>query len=99
MFYPDLPEKEKIKSDKELLELHKRCITDYLVQRSMKIRKRKKFFIIYHHYINDTNIKEFFFRPIKLFVYALITDRLSEIQDYIPSKTSKTKKSHVHRKS
>lgn len=84
MFYLDLPEKEKIKSDKELVELHKRCITNYLVQRSMKLRKRKKFFIIYDFYIDENNIKEYFFRPIKLFVYALVTNRLSEIQNYIP---------------
>lgn len=83
MFYLDLPEKEKIKSDKELVELHKRCITNYLVQRSMKLRKRKKFFIIYDFYIDENNIKEYFFRPIKLFVYALVTNRLSEIQNYI----------------
>lgn len=84
MFYLDLPEKEKIKSDKELVELHKRCITNYLVQRSMKLRKRKKFFIIYDFYIDENNIKEYFFIPIKLFVYALVTNRLSEIQNYIP---------------
>lgn len=84
MFYLDLLEKEKIKSDKELVELHKRCITNYLVQRSMKLRKRKKFFIIYDFYIDENNIKEYFFRPIKLFVYALVTNRLSEIQNYIP---------------
>ena len=76
MFYLDLPEKEKIKSDKELVELHKICITNYLVQRSMKLRKRKKFFIIYDFYIDENNIKEYFFRPIKLFVYALVTNRL-----------------------
>lgn len=99
MFYLDLPEKEKIKSDKELVELHKKCITDYLVQRSMKLRKRRKFFIIYDFYIDEKNIKEYFFRPIRLFVYALVTNRLSEIQDYIPKpkENGKTKKKNTRR--
>lgn len=92
MMYIDLPEKEKLKINKELIELHKRCITDYLVQRSMKLSKRRKFFIIYDFYIKEHNIKEYFFRPIKLFVYALVTNRLSDIQDYIPKFDNNGKK-------
>lgn len=92
MLYTVLSEKDILKQNKELLELHKRCVTDYLIQRSMKISKRKKFFIIYDHYINEVNITEYFFRPIKLFVYALITDRLSEIQDYIKVNKPKSKR-------
>lgn len=100
MLYTILSEKEHQKQNHELLELHKRCITDYLIQKSLKLSKRKKFFIIYDHYINDVNIKEYFFRPINLFVYALITNRLDEIQDYIPKQYNKTskKKKHASRK-
>lgn len=86
-----LPKKVILKANKELLELHKRCITTYLIQRSLKHKYQKKFFVIYDRYINEKNIRQFFFRPIRVFVYALITDRLDDISDYI-YKTSKPKK-------
>lgn len=98
MLYNILSEKEHLKQNNELLELHKRCITDYLIQKSLKLSKRKKFFIIYDYYINDVNIREYFFRPIKLFVYALITNRLEEIRDYIPKDKPTKKKKHASRK-
>lgn len=91
MLYTVFSEKDTLKQNSELLELHKRCITDYLIQRSLKFSKRKKFFKIYDFYINEVNIREYFFRPIKLFVYALITNRLSEIRDYIPMEKPKKK--------
>lgn len=89
-----LPEKELLKTNKELLELHKRVITNYLIQKSLKIKKRKKFFIIYDSYISKTNIRRYFYRPIKLFVYAMITDKLKYIEDYV-SYEPKNKK-YVH---
>lgn len=97
MLYTVLSEKNHLKQNNELLELHKRCITDYLIQKSLKLSKRKKFFRIYDFYINEVNIREYFFRPIPLFVYALITDRLDEIQDYIPS-NNKSKSKRKRRK-
>lgn len=100
MLYSVISEKDHLKQNQELLELHKRCITDYLIQKSLKLSKRKKFFIIYDHYINEVNIREYFFRSIKLFVYALITNRLDEIRDYIPqeNKPNKKKRHHASRK-
>lgn len=89
-----LPEKELLKTNKELLELHKRVITNYLIQKSLKIKERKKFFIIYDSYISKTNIRRYFYRPIKLFVYAMITDKLKYIEDYV-SYEPKNKK-YVH---
>lgn len=80
-----LDQKDIIRKDKDLVDLHKRCLTDYLVKRSIKLKKRNKFFIIYDHYINHSNISEYFFSPIKLFIYALVTDRLEEIRNYYPS--------------
>lgn len=89
LLYSVLSEKDILKQNKDLIDLHKRCITEYLVQRSLKLKSRNKFFKIYHFYIDENNIRQYFFRPISLFVKALITDRLSEIQDYIPSKNNK----------
>lgn len=79
-----LLEKTILKANRELLELHKRCIVTYLTQKAVKHSKQKKFFIIYDHYINEKNIRMYFHRPIKMFVYALITDRLDQIKDYFP---------------
>jgi hypothetical protein len=90
-----LPEKAIQKVDKELLELHKEVLKSYLTQRSLKHKYQKKFFKIYDYYISEKNIRRFFFRPAKLFVYALVTDRLDDIEDYVPLKD----KNHVSRKS
>ena len=46
MDYTIFSAKEMLKQDKELVELHKRCVKTYLVQRSLKDRKIKKFFIV-----------------------------------------------------
>lgn len=90
-----LPEKVIQKVDKELLELHKEVLRSYLTQRSLKHKYQKKFFKIYDYYISEKNIRRFFFHPAKLFVYALVTDRLDDIEDYVPLKD----KNHVSRKS
>lgn len=84
-----LSERTILKANRELLELHKRCIVTYLTQKAIKYNKQKKFFIIYDHYINEKNIRMFFHRPIKMFVYALITDRLDQIKDYFPCTATK----------
>lgn len=90
-----LPDKAIQKVDKELLELHKEVLKSYLTQRNLKHKYQKKFFRIYDYYISERNIRRFFFRPAKLFVYALVTDRLDDIEDYVPLKD----KHHVSRKS
>lgn len=83
MDYTIFSAKEMLKQDKELVELHKRCVKTYLVQRSLKHRKIKKFFIVYDWYINTSNIRNFFFRPVSIFVQALILGQLDEISDYV----------------
>lgn len=82
-----LPKSVIIKTKKELLELHKRCIVSYLTSRGLiKHSKQKQFFKIYDVYVSYKNIDNYFHRPIKLFVYALITDRLKEITYYVTKK-------------
>ena len=80
--YIPLPKSEIIKAYKELLELHKRCVTTYLVQRGCKLVTRKKFFQLYDIYIDHTNIREFFPTPIKYFVWGLVVGRLDIIRVY-----------------
>ena len=91
----DLPEKVIQKVDKELLELHKEVLRSYLTQRNLKHKHQEKFFRLYDYYISEENIRRFFFRSAKLFVYALVTNRLDDIEDYVPLKD----KNHVSRKS
>lgn len=81
-----LPKSVIIKTKKELLELHKRCIVSYLTSRGLKHSKQKQFFKVYDVYVSYKNIDNYFHRPIKLFVYALITDRLEEITYYVTKK-------------
>ena len=75
-------EKDLRKFNKELVEIHKRCIKNYLIQKNLKRTGRNKFFHLYDHYINENNIRIYYLRPIDLFVYALVTNRLDEIENY-----------------
>lgn len=51
----ELPEKVIKKSNEELIDIHKKCITNYLIQRQIKITRRRQLFIIYDHYISHKN--------------------------------------------
>lgn len=88
-----LDEKAIKRSKRELLLLHKECVRTYLIQRKVRTSVQNKFWILYHLYIHDSNIHQYFFRPIRIFVYALVTDRLSEIEDYMPVEIKPKKKS------
>lgn len=98
MDYIIFSEKEMLKQDKELLELHKRCCKTYLVQRSLKHSKIKKFFIIYDWYINSKNVRNYFFRPISIFVQALVLNQLDQISDYIDNNKANVKRKRKSRK-
>lgn len=77
-----LPEKDVLRVNKELLELHKRVILNYLLSKSIKLRSRKKFFIIYDWYISEKNVHEYFFTSINIFVTLLIRDQLGICRKY-----------------
>lgn len=87
-----LDKKEILKTRKDLIELHKRCLLTHFTQRSLKAKHRKRFFKLYDLYVTPTNIQYYFFRDLELFVYALVTDRLDEISDYFPKRKVKRKK-------
>lgn len=98
MDYTIFSDKEMLKQDKELVELHKRCCKSYLIQHSLKHSKIKKFFIVYDWYINTNNVRNFFFRPINLFIQALLLGQLDEISDYINlNKNGKRKKKRTRK--
>ena len=84
MAYP-LNEKVIEKWRKEDIELHKRVILNYLYEMGVSLSNRKKFFILYDHYITPKNILCYINRPIKIFVRYLILNRLDEICDIYPT--------------
>ena len=94
-----LSERVLEKTKQDLVDLHKRVLTDYLVREGLSFKGRKKFFYIYDHYINWKNIARYFYVPCKIFVKALIKDKLDLIQWCGPVKESDIRKRHKnHRK-
>lgn len=98
MDYTIFSDKEMLKQDKELVELHKRCCKSWLVQHSLKHSKIKKFFIVYDWYINPHNVRSFFFRPIHIFIQALLLEQLDDISDYIDNNKNGKRKKKRNRK-
>ena len=87
-----ISDKEIKKSNEELIELHKRVILNYLIQKDLSNRTRKKFFILYDHYIKPNNIRQYFHLPLKIFIYCLITDRLKNVTSFRRFSKSRLKK-------
>lgn len=79
-----LPDKVIQKTNRELLELHKEVIKSYLTQKNVRHKYIKKFLKIYDFYITPDNIRRYFYRPIGIFVKAIILNRLEAIEDYVP---------------
>lgn len=99
MDYRIFSDKEMEKQKKDMVELHKRCVKNYLVQRSLKHGKIKKFFIVYDYYLGTENIRNYFFRPIGMFVRFLLLGKLEEIEDYVKADSRKKKRKHKRNKS
>lgn len=89
--YHIFTEKELKKELQELIELHKRCIKSYLVSKDIKFKTRKKFDKLYDYYIDRTNILDFFFLPVAIFVQAAVKNQLENIRPYV-HRQDKTKK-------
>lgn len=91
--YHIFTEKELKRDLQELIELHKRCIKSYLVSKDIKFKTRKKFDKLYDFYINMSNIRDFFFLPIAIFVQATVKDQLNKVRPYVPrQQNNKSKK-------
>lgn len=93
-----LPEKEIEKTKQDLVELHKRVLTDYLTREGLSYKGRKKFFKIYDYYIDKDNVYSYFCCPCKIFVKALIKDKLSLIQSVGPLPDKKLRRHSRRRK-
>lgn len=54
--------------------------------------------MVYDWYINPNNVGNFFFRPIHIFIQALLLDQLDNISDYINNnKNGKRKKKRTRK--
>lgn len=97
--YHIFTEKELKKELQELIELHKRCIKSYLVSKDIKFKTRKKFDKLYDYYIDRTNILDFFFLPVAIFVQAAVKNQLEDIRPYVHRQDkTKRRKSRVRKR-
>jgi len=95
MYYvdPERQKREEEKQSEELIELHKRCVKNYLITyKSAKNKTQKKFFRLYDIYIKVDNIRNFFFKPVSVFVIALVKNDLKSIEDRISVKPKKKRR-------
>ena len=83
---------------KEDIELHQRVITSYLHQIGANVTTRNKFFALYKRYVTPANILCYIHKPVRIFVIALVQDRLDEICDYILSPLEKPRKRKSNKK-
>lgn len=82
----------------DLIDLHKRVLLHYFATLDLSYKGRKKFYAIYDHYITDKNIRNYFHVPIRIFVIALIQDRLDEIRSFEKAKDYKKAKKTLPKK-
>lgn len=87
-----LKEKTLQKWNKDLLELHKKVITSYLVSQDIKSSVRRKFFKLYDMYIDESNIKSYFYTPLRILVYGLILNKMDQVSTYISQNNGKKKR-------
>lgn len=90
--YKVFSKKETLKSNKGLVELHKRVITTYLVQRDLKLKTRKKFFRLYDLVITAGNINQYFFLPVRILVTVIVLDQTDNINKYLQEHGTKIRK-------
>lgn len=90
--YKVFSRKETLKSNKEIVELHKRVITTYLVQRDIKLKTRRKFFKLYDLEINASNVLQYFFLPVRILVTVIVLDQTDNINKYLQEHGTKIRK-------
>lgn len=93
--YKVFSKKETLKSNKEIVELHKRVITTYLVQRDIKLKTRRKFFKLYDLEINASNVLQYFFLPASVLVKIIVLDQINHIDKYLKEHGNKIRKGFI----
>lgn len=82
-YHIPVSEKTILKWNKELVELHKRVIKTYLASRGATYSTKYKFFKLYDHFIDEYNIKCYFFTPTPILVQGLVKGELDLVSTYI----------------
>ena len=97
--YTIFPEKTILKWNKELVELHKRVIKTYLASRGATYSTKYKFFKLYDHFIDEYNIKCYFFTPTPILVQGLVKGELDRVSTIIrqTSKPNGKRKSRTNK--
>lgn len=93
--YKVFSKKETLKSNKKIVELHKRVITTYLVQRDIKLKTRRKFFKLYDLEINASNVLQYFFLPASVLVKIIVLDQTNHINKYLKEHGNKIRKGFI----
>lgn len=75
-------EKLLLRWNKELIVIHKKCITTHLSLRNIPYKTRIKFFKLYDSIIDETNIRKVYNLNIHLFIKALVRDELDNKSYY-----------------
>lgn len=92
--YIIFPDKVKHKWNKETLDIHKKVIITYLASKGIKYSTRKKLFRLYDLYIDENNILQYYFTPIKIFIAGLVRDELDKVSTYIVHNNGRKKRKY-----
>lgn len=72
-------------NEKELIRQHKELLDKFMKNElDWESKRRKKLLKTYDIKINEKNIKFFFCRPFKLFLTAMLLNKLDKIANYYP---------------
>lgn len=87
--------KQWLKDQNELMLLHKRCLKTELFYMGVENSTRRKFFQLYDAVMRPETVREYFHKPLRVFIKALVRDQLEDIRDEYPLvKVSKRRKKH-----
>lgn len=73
------------KDNLELIKLHQELLRNYMAnEKHMNYLQIRKVMALYDSTINHENIRYYYHRHVRIFLVALITDRLDSIKNYNP---------------
>lgn len=71
------------KNDKELVRFHRELLKKFMnIETNLNPKKKRLVIKIYNDEINENNIRFYFNAKLRLFIVALVLNRLDEIKNY-----------------
>ena len=83
--------KEWLRDQKDLLKLHRNCVKTELFYIGVSASTKLKFLKLYDLTMRPETIREYFFIKIRVFIIALVQNRLDEVKDLYPNPYDSTK--------